>query len=132
MASTQDESYYILDMTDDVRVYLGVRDGAGRDGMFGGLRCANQTDRKDLRERKLLFDAMIYLKGLMGSEAVRSQKKPSVSQGRSSGIRMGRGTVGGCAGYRLALPHARLEPRRALPYATTVASVTRSLDGAAT
>ena len=36
MASTQDESYYILDMTDDVRVYLGVRDGAGRDGMFGG------------------------------------------------------------------------------------------------
>lgn len=43
MAYTQDESYYLLDATDDACVYLGVKDGVDSEGMLGALKEAQQT-----------------------------------------------------------------------------------------
>lgn len=41
MAYTQDESYYILDASEDACVYLGLREGADPEEMMGALELAN-------------------------------------------------------------------------------------------
>ena len=55
MAYTQDESYYLLDATDEACVYLGVKDGVDSKSMLGALKEAQQTGA---------FDAGLYVNKL--------------------------------------------------------------------
>jgi mannose-6-phosphate isomerase class I len=48
---TQDESYYILDATEDSSVYLGVRNGVTREGLEGALRAAARGEEAFPAER---------------------------------------------------------------------------------
>ena len=50
---TQDESYYLLDATEDARVYLGVRTGVDQDAMIDDLRRAQHGEQP--------FDAAAYV-----------------------------------------------------------------------
>lgn len=56
MPYTQDESYYLLDATEDAVVYLGLREGVDRDAMIGDLRAAQRGERP--------FDAERYVNKL--------------------------------------------------------------------
>jgi mannose-6-phosphate isomerase class I len=53
MHYTQDESYYILDCSDDSVIYLGLKEGTDRDGMLRELRKA--------QEGEAFFDAERYV-----------------------------------------------------------------------
>lgn len=53
MPYTQDESYYLLDATDEATVYLGVKNGIDKDEMINDLRAA--------QEGKIVFDAEKYI-----------------------------------------------------------------------
>lgn len=48
---TQDESYYILDATEDSSVYLGVRNGVGKGELAGALRAAARGEETFPAER---------------------------------------------------------------------------------
>jgi mannose-6-phosphate isomerase class I len=52
MTYTQDESYYILDATDDAKVYLGLKDGINPDQMISDLKKAQSNGH--------IFDAEKY------------------------------------------------------------------------
>ena len=56
MPYTQDESYYLLDATDDAVVYLGLRKGVDRDAMIEDLRAAQRGE--------IVFDAEKYVNKL--------------------------------------------------------------------
>lgn len=51
MAYTQDESYYLLDASDDAVVYLGVKDGVDPDEMMAALRAATDGEHPFDAER---------------------------------------------------------------------------------
>ena len=56
MPYTQDESYYLLDATDDAVVYLGLKKGVDRDAMIEDLRAAQRGE--------IVFDAEKYVNKL--------------------------------------------------------------------
>ena len=53
MPYTQDESYYLLDATDEAVVYLGLKTGVDRDAMIEDLRAAQRGE--------IIFDAEKYV-----------------------------------------------------------------------
>jgi len=53
MPYTQDESYYLLDATEDAVVYLGVKNGVDKDAMIEDLRAAQRGE--------IVFDAEKYV-----------------------------------------------------------------------
>ena len=53
MPYTQDESYYLLDATEDAVVYLGVKNGIDKDQMLEDLRAAQRGE--------IVFDAEKYI-----------------------------------------------------------------------
>lgn len=53
MPYTQDESYYMLDATDDAVVYLGLKEGVDKDRMIEDLRAAQRGE--------IVFDAEKYV-----------------------------------------------------------------------
>lgn len=53
MPYTQDESYYLLDATEDSAVYLGVKNGVDKDAMIEDLRAAQRGEK--------VFDAEKYV-----------------------------------------------------------------------
>ncbi|MCQ2115562.1 MAG: class I mannose-6-phosphate isomerase [Bacteroidales bacterium] len=56
MHYTQDESYYLLDATDDAVVYLGVKTGVDKEAMLADLRAAQRGE--------IVFDAEKYVNKL--------------------------------------------------------------------
>lgn len=53
MPYTQDESYYLLDATDEAVVYLGVKNGVDKNQMIEDLRAAQRGE--------IVFDAEKYV-----------------------------------------------------------------------
>ena len=60
MPYTQDESYYLLDATEDAVVYLGLKEGVDREAMIEDLRAAQRGE--------IVFDAEKYVNKIPASK----------------------------------------------------------------